>query len=68
MDKESPEAGKRRRDFLFWDGFEAGNQSTGSLPDLHLHFTLERDGRTEERFRVTRSARVPVLTPEARLH
>ena len=55
MDKKSPEPEKSIGTFSFWDGFEAGNQSTGSLPDLHLHFALECDGQTEEGSRVTRS-------------
>jgi len=54
----------RERSKHNWSGF----QSVGSLPDLHLHCALERDGRTEERFRVTRSVGARVSTPELLLH
>jgi len=40
MDEESPEPGKRPRDFFFLGGFEIRIQSTGSLPDPHLHFHI----------------------------
>lgn len=40
MNEEGPEPGKGVGTFSFWDGFEAGIQSTGSLPDLHLLFAL----------------------------
>ena len=53
--KKVPSQGKGVGTFSFWDGFEVGIRSTGSLPDLHLHFALERDGRTEEGSWVTRS-------------
>jgi len=47
--KKVPSQSKGIGTFSFWDGFEAGIQSTGSLPDLHLHCALERDGGTEEK-------------------
>jgi hypothetical protein len=50
--KKVPSQAKGIGAFSFWDGFEAGIQSTGSLPDLHLHFALECDGRAKERFRL----------------
>ncbi len=52
MDEESPGPDKRHRDFSFWDDFETGKPSTGSLPGLHLHFALEREGRTEKDVRL----------------
>jgi hypothetical protein len=55
VNEESPDAFYLARDFFFWGGFEVGIPSTGSLPDLHLHFALECDGQTEEGSRVTRS-------------
>jgi hypothetical protein len=55
MDKKSPEPEKSIGTFSFWDGFEAGIQSTDNLPDLHAYFALECDGRTEEGSWVTRS-------------
>jgi hypothetical protein len=36
--KEAPKQAKGVGAFSFWGGFEARIQSTGSLPDLHLHF------------------------------
>ena len=45
--KKVPSQVKGIGTFSFWDGFEAGIQSTGSLPDLHLLFALEGDGLTE---------------------
>jgi len=47
--KKVPNQTKGIGTFSFWDGFELGIQSTDSLPDLHLHFALECDGRTQER-------------------
>jgi hypothetical protein len=45
--KKVPSQAKGIGTFSFWGGFEAGIQSTGSLPDLHLHFAPECDGRTK---------------------
>jgi hypothetical protein len=42
--KKVPSQAKGIGTFSFWDGFEAGIQSTGSLPDLQLPFALECDG------------------------
>jgi len=53
--KKVPSQAKGIGTFSFWDGFEAGIQSTGSLPGLHAHFALECDDRTEEGSWVTRS-------------
>ncbi len=38
--------------FSFLGDFETEKQPTGSLPDLHLHFALEREGRTEKDVRL----------------
>ena len=47
--EEGPKPGKRHRDF-FGDGFEAGIQSTSSLPVFHLHFRVGRVVRMEEKY------------------
>jgi len=47
--KKVPSQVKGNGIFFFWDGFEAGIQSTGNLPDLHLHFALECDDGTKEK-------------------
>jgi hypothetical protein len=46
--KEAPKQAKGVGAFSFWGGFEARIQSTGSLPDPHLHFAL---GWPNERLR-----------------
>jgi len=45
--KEVLSLAKGLRTFSFWDGFEAGIQSTGSLPDPHLPFALGCAGLTK---------------------
>jgi hypothetical protein len=51
--KEVPSQAKGIGTFSLWDGFEAGIQSTGGLPDPHLHFRIGAQRSNEEKQRVS---------------
>jgi hypothetical protein len=53
--KKVPSMAKGIGTFSFWGGFEARIQSTGSLPDPHLHFRIEVCWSNERKLVVTRS-------------